>query len=86
MTAEVRLGRAVRRAVVVGQVEVGHAAVERPSQHGPLGLDRLPVAEVLPQAERDRREQEAADEARDAAADAARKAEVLAAQLRDAGG
>jgi len=30
--------------------------------------------------------QEAADEARDAAADAARKAEVLAAQLRDAGG
>jgi len=28
----------------------------------------------------------AADEARDAAADAARKAEVLAAQLRDAGG
>ncbi len=54
--AEVRLRRAVRRPVVVGQVEVGHAPVERPAQDRPLGLDRLVVAEVVPQAERDRRQ------------------------------
>ena len=36
--AEVALGAAVGRAVVVGQVEVGDAAVERAPQDGPLGL------------------------------------------------
>ena len=38
--AEVALGAPVRRAVVVGQVEVGDAAVERPPQDGPLGVQR----------------------------------------------
>ena len=58
--AEVDLRLAVRRTVVVGQVEVGHPAVERPAQHRPLGLGRLVVAEVLPQPQRDDRELEAA--------------------------
>ena len=52
--AEVRLRRAVGRPVVVGQVEVGDPAVEGPAQDRPLGLDRLVVAEVVPQPERDR--------------------------------
>ena len=50
--AEVRLGRAGRRAVVVGQVEVRHAEVERPAQHRALDVERLVVPEVVPQAER----------------------------------
>ena len=58
--AEVALGAAVGRAVVVGQVEVRDAAVERPPQDGPLGLQGLVVAEVVPQPERDGRELEAA--------------------------
>ena len=58
--AEVGLGRPVGRAVVVGQVEVGDAEVERAPQDVALGLERLVVAEVVPQAERDRREVEAA--------------------------
>ena len=53
--AEVGLGRAVGRAVVVRQVEVGHAAVEGPAEDGALGLERLVVPEVVPEPERDRR-------------------------------
>ena len=53
--AEVRLGGAVGRAVVVGQVEVGDAQVEGAAQDGPLGVQRAVVAEVVPQAQRDRR-------------------------------
>ena len=48
---EVRLRRAVRRAVVVGQVEMGDPAVERAPDDGPLGRERPIVAEVLPEAE-----------------------------------
>jgi hypothetical protein len=57
---EVQLGRAGRRAVVVGEVEVADAAVERAPQHRALGLERLVVAEVVPEAERDRRQLDAA--------------------------
>ena len=51
--AEVALGRAVGRAVVVRQVEVRDAAVERPAQCRLLALERHVVAEVVPQAEGD---------------------------------
>ena len=47
---EVDLGRAVRRAVVVGEVEVGDPEVEGAAQDRPLRVDRAVVAEVLPQA------------------------------------
>jgi hypothetical protein len=50
---EVDLGRPVGRAVVVGQVEVGDAQVERAAEHVALGLERLVVAEVVPQAQGD---------------------------------
>ena len=46
---EVDLGRPVRRAVVVGQVEVGDPDVEGPSDDRPLRLVRPVVAEVVPQ-------------------------------------
>src|SRR6185437_7037436 len=58
--AEVALGAAVGRAVVVGQVEVGDDAVERTPEDGPLGLQGVRVAEVVPQPERDRGELEPA--------------------------
>src|SRR6185295_2426517 len=52
--------RAVGRPVVVGQVEVGHAEVERAAQDGALGAERLVVTEVVPQPERYRRQQQPA--------------------------
>ena len=58
--AEVLLRPAVGRAVVVGQVEVGHAAVEGPAQDRALGLLGPVGAEVLPQPEGERREAEPA--------------------------
>src|SRR5262249_61632047 len=51
--AEVQLGRPVRRAVVVREVEVGHAEVERTAEDRPLGLYRALIAEVLPEPEGD---------------------------------
>src|SRR5262249_55151933 len=50
--AAVRLRRPVRRAVVVRQVEVGDAQVERAAQDGPAVLQRAVVAEVVPQPQR----------------------------------
>ena len=50
---EVRLGAAVGRSVVVGEVEVRHAAIERSANDGSLGIDRAVVAEVLPETEGD---------------------------------
>src|SRR4029077_607228 len=58
--AEVLLGRSVRRAVVVGQIDVRDAEVERPSQDLPLAIERHVMAEVLPQAERHRRQAQTA--------------------------
>ena len=52
--AEVGLRGSVGRAVVVGQVEMGDAEVERPPQDGPLGGQRIDVTEVLPEPERHR--------------------------------
>ena len=54
--AEVLLGRAVRRAVVVGQVEVGDAEVEGAAHDRAAVLERPVAAEVLPEAERHRRQ------------------------------
>jgi hypothetical protein len=51
--AEVDLRGAVRRAVVVGQVDVRDAEVEGPAQDRPLGREGLVVTEVVPQSERD---------------------------------
>src|SRR5207247_9735701 len=50
---EVRLGRAVRWATVVGQVEVSDAAVECARDDCPLSPQRAVVTEVLPEPERD---------------------------------
>ena len=61
---EVRLGRAVRRAVVVGQVEVGDAEVEGAADDRALRLERPVVAEVVPQPERDRGQLQPAPAAR----------------------
>ena len=58
--AEVRLGRAVGRPVVVGQVEVRDAKIERSAQRRAVRRERPVVAEVLPQAERDRRQRDPA--------------------------
>src|SRR5690606_36726343 len=57
---EVLLGRAVRRAVVVREVEMRDAQVERAAQHGALGVERVDVTEVVPEPERDRGQVEAA--------------------------
>ena len=57
---EVLLGRPVGRAVVVGQVEVGDAEIERPPADRLLGRERPVVAEVVPQPERDGRQQQPA--------------------------
>src|ERR1700712_1435692 len=53
---EVLLGATVGRPVVVGEVEVRDATVERPAQDRPLGLLGAVGAEVLPEAERERRQ------------------------------
>ena len=58
--AEILFGPSVGRPVVVGEVEVGDAAVEGSAQDGPLGLLRMVGAEVLPKAEREGRQLEAA--------------------------
>ena len=57
--AEVFFGRAVRRTVVIGEVEVRDAAVEGAADHGAAGLKDIRPAKVLPEAERDGRQHEA---------------------------
>ena len=58
--AEILLGRAVGRAVVVRQVEVGNAEIEGAPDDGPLGLHRPVAAKVLPEPERHGRQHESA--------------------------
>ena len=58
--AGVRLGRATGRAVVVGQIEVGDSEIERSSHDRPLRAAGRGVAEVVPEAEREHRQLEAA--------------------------
>src|SRR5207253_8312694 len=59
-TTEVDLGAAIGRSVVVGQVEMIDAQVEGGAQQGALGVDRRAVAEVVPQAQRQRRQHQPA--------------------------
>ncbi|OPZ49786.1 MAG: hypothetical protein BWY91_02983 [bacterium ADurb.BinA028] len=58
--AKVALGAAVGRPVVVGQVEVRDTQVEGSAQDRLLALQRDVVTKVVPQAQRDRRQDEAA--------------------------
>jgi hypothetical protein len=58
--AEVAFRAAGRRAVVVGQVEVRDAEVEGAAHDGALRLEGPALAEVVPQAERDGGQPEAA--------------------------
>src|SRR4029079_11398255 len=55
------LGRPVRRAVVVREVEMGDAEVERSAHDGAAALKRRVTAEVLPESERDRRQVQPGD-------------------------
>ena len=52
--AEGFFGRSRRRAVVVSQVEMRDAEIERAARDVAAVLEHVDVAEVVPQAERDR--------------------------------
>jgi hypothetical protein len=58
--AEVGLGAAERRAVVVGEVEVRDAEIEGGAKHVALRRQGRVVAEVVPEAEREKRKLEPA--------------------------
>ena len=53
---EVLLGRPIRWPIVVRQVEVRYAPIERSPDRRPAGLESVDAAEVLPQPQRDRRQ------------------------------
>lgn len=57
--ADVFLGGSGGRAVVVGEVEVGDAAIKGATHHAAGFLEVVDVAEVVPEAEGDGREEEA---------------------------
>ena len=57
---EVALRLAVGRAVVVRQIEMRDAVVKRRAQNGLLGFKRRDAAEIVPQAQRQRRKQKPA--------------------------
>jgi hypothetical protein len=52
---DVLLCGAVRRAVVVREIEVGDAEIECPARYGALGVERPVATEVLPEPQRHRR-------------------------------
>src|ERR1019366_10129195 len=58
--AEILLGRARRRSVVVGQVKMRDAKIECAAQHGAHILERIHAAEIVPEAQRDGRQAQAA--------------------------
>ena len=58
--AEGALGRARRRAIIVGKVEMDDAEVEGPPAHGTRILQRPVFAEIVPQAKGERRKLEPA--------------------------
>ena len=60
VNAEVALRLAVGRAVVVRQIKMRDAVVKRRAQDGLLGFKRRDAAEVVPQTQRERREQKPA--------------------------
>ena len=77
--AEVDFRRARRRPVIVGEIEVGDAEVERRAADRPHRIERLVEAETVPQPERDRRQLEAA------AAAAVVEHRLVAVRRRDVG-
>ncbi len=58
--AKIFLCGAWRRAVVVGEVEVGDAEVESPAQHRLSILEGVDAAEIVPEAERNGGEKQSA--------------------------
>jgi hypothetical protein len=50
------LGAARRRAVIVGEIEMGDAVIERRRHDAALGVVRRVMAEIVPQPQRDRRQ------------------------------
>src|SRR3546814_8569637 len=52
--AEILLRRAVWRAVIVGEIDMRDAAIERAAQHRAAGFEHVRAAEILPQAKADR--------------------------------
>src|SRR5262249_15798655 len=51
---EVLLRRAIRRPIVIRQVEVRHAAIKSPPHHRPPRLEDIRPAKVLPKPQRNR--------------------------------
>src|SRR5438046_9472190 len=51
--AEIELGAAERGAVVVGEIEMGDAEIERGAKKGALNAEGRGVSEVVPEAERE---------------------------------
>src|SRR5665647_263210 len=60
MTPEVYLSASVRRTIIVGEIKMGDTKIESSAKNPLLTFDRNVVAEVLPESERNGREQEAA--------------------------
>src|SRR5258708_18979802 len=54
--SEILFGGAIRRTIVVGKVKVRDAVVKRITDDLALGRERPVVAEVVPEAQRDRRQ------------------------------
>src|SRR3546814_8328177 len=51
-SAEILLRRAVWRAVIVGEIDMRDAAIERAAQHRAAGFEHVRAAEILPPAKR----------------------------------
>src|SRR3546814_12578273 len=49
--AEILLRRAVWRAVIVGEIDMRDAAIERAAQHRAAGFEHVRAAEILPRSE-----------------------------------
>ena len=60
MDAEIALRLAIGRSIVVCQIEMGNAQIETGSQNALLGAEGGNVAEIVPQTQRNCREQQAA--------------------------
>lgn len=57
--AEVLFRRAIWRTVVIGEIEMGKAPIEGTADYGAAGFKDVFTAEVLPEAERDGRQNQA---------------------------
>ena len=54
--AEIRFGRTIRRAVIIGQIKMSHAQIKGGTQHVALCCQRSSVAKVVPHAQGEQRE------------------------------